>query len=57
MVTRGKAMDKKEAAIVKLKEKLLVAEAQRLNGEKTISRDEMIEKIELKISRAKRVEI
>ena len=50
-------MDKKEAAIVKLKEKLLVAEAQRLNGEKTISRDEMIEKIELKISRAKRVEI
>ena len=38
-------MDKREAAIAQLKEKLMVAEAQRLNGEKTISRDEMIEKI------------
>ena len=38
-------MDKREAAIAKLKEKLLVGEAQRLNGEETTPREEMIKKI------------
>lgn len=38
-------MDKSETTIATLKEKLLVAEAQRLNGEKTIPREEMIKKI------------
>ena len=45
-------MDKRDEVIADLKEKLMVAEAQRLNGEKTISRDEAIKKIELKIARA-----
>lgn len=42
-------MDKRDEAIADLKEKLMVAEAQRLNGEKTISREEAIKKIEMKI--------
>lgn len=46
-------MDKREAAIAKLKEKLLVAEAQRLNGEETTPREEMIKKFEMKNARHK----
>lgn len=39
----------KREAILDLKEKLLVAEEQRLNGEKTISRESAIEKFRKKI--------
>ena len=42
----------KQDALLKLKEKLTVAEEQRLNGEKTIPLDEAIRKIELKIEQA-----
>ena len=45
MEMRDRDMDKRDEAIAQLKEKLMVAEAQRLNGEKTIAREEMIKKI------------
>lgn len=45
-------MDKRDEAVAELKEKLMIAEAQRLNGEKTISIDEAIKKIEMKITQA-----
>lgn len=48
-------MDKRDEAVAKLKEKLMVAEAQRLNGEKTISRKEAIKKIEKKIENHNRI--
>lgn len=45
-------MDKRDEAVADPKEKLMVAEAQRVNGEKTISREEAIRKIEKKIAQA-----
>ena len=53
MEMRDRDMDKRDEAIAQLKEKLMVAEAQRLNGEKTISREEMIKKFEMKNARHK----
>lgn len=45
MGMRDRDMDKRDEAIAQLKEKLMVAEAQRLNGEETTPREEMIKKI------------
>ena len=45
-------MDKREETISKLKDKLMVAEAQRLNGEKTATREEVIKKTEVKIAQS-----
>lgn len=45
MEMRDRDMDKRDEVIAKLKEKLLVGEAQRLNGEETTPREEMMKRI------------